>query len=79
MAEFKKIQTYMAATEEEYDKAIEFIRSKEEVEQLIEVGTFDANDMFGDPVKAYVFMFVSPNSVMEECMKVMNVSGIYLS
>ena len=64
-----KIQIYMAATQEEYDKAIGYVRSKDEDYDIKEVGHMDTTDWTGKHLDAFVFLFSAPNEVMYEALR----------
>lgn len=71
--DFDKIQFYMAANMEEYNKALAWVRNKKFGETIKEVGEMDSTDWDGKPIKAYVFLFTAPNGTMQKLSKFMSV------
>lgn len=51
-----KIQVYMAKTQEEYDKALEWVK-EQDIEDIKEVGEMPTTDWFGEPMSAFIFVF----------------------
>lgn len=58
-----KIQVYMAKTQEEYDKALEWVK-EQDIEDIKEVGEMPTTDWFGEPMSAFIFVFSGPNETM---------------
>lgn len=69
--EMRKIQTYMAASQEEYDKALAWIRDCKEVYEIKEVGHMLSTDWYGNDLDTYIFLFAAPSTVMMELGKYM--------
>ena len=70
--EMIKIQTYMAASQEEYDKALAWIQDCKEVHEIKEVGHMLSTDWDGKDLDTYVFLFTAPSTVIMELSKYMN-------
>ena len=66
-----KIQVYMAATQEEYDKALEWVK-EQGIEDIKEVGEMPTTDWFGEPMSAFIFVFSGPNETMMRLSSYMN-------
>ena len=66
MSNFIKIQIYMAASQEEYDEALKYVRDRNDVKDIREVGHMDTTGWLGEPMDTYVFLFSAPNSMMNE-------------
>lgn len=58
-----KVQVYMAKTQEEYDKALEWVK-EQDIEDIKEVGEMPTTDWFGEPMSAFIFVFSGPNETM---------------
>ena len=66
-----KIQVYMAKTQEEYDKALEWVK-EQDIEDIKEVGEMPTTDWFGEPMSAFIFVFSGPNETMMRLSSYMN-------
>lgn len=73
-----KIQIYMAADEEEYAKALSWVKEKEYGDTIKEVGHMDSTDLSGEHIDAYVFLFSVSNKSMNELIKYMNAPSVSL-
>lgn len=69
---YKKIQFYMAADQDEYNKALAWVRRRDDVERIKEVGYMPTTDWVGNDMDTYVFVFSAPNEVMKELATDMN-------
>lgn len=69
--EMRKIQTYMAASQEEYEKALAWVQDCKEVYEIKEVGHMLSTDWYGNDLDTYVFLFTAPSTVMMELSKYM--------
>ena len=70
-----KIQVYMAKTQEEYDKALEWVK-EQDIEDIKEVGEMPTTDWFGDPMSAFIFVFSAPIETMMKLSSYMNAAYI---
>lgn len=66
-----KIQVYMAKTQEEYDKALEWVK-EQDIEDIKEVGEMPTTDWFEEPMSAFIFVFSGPNETMMRLSSYMN-------
>lgn len=71
-----KIQIYMAGDEEEYAKALAWVKKKRYGKTIKEVGHMDSTDLYGEHIDAYVFLFSASNKSMMELTKYMNVPAV---
>lgn len=62
----KKIQMYFAADEEEYEKALNWCRENNQIDEIKEVGL-----MKPDLMDTYVFAFVASDEVIMELARYM--------
>lgn len=72
-SKYEKIQIYMAASQEEYDKAIAWVRKKKYGNTIKEVGHMDSTDWLGNHLDVYVFLYTAPDRSMVSLGKYMNV------
>ena len=70
-----KIQVYMAATQEEYDKALEWVK-EQDIEDIKEVGEMPTTDWFGEPMSAFIFVFSGPTETMKKLSSYMSTAYI---
>lgn len=71
--EMMKVQFYLAASQEEYDKALAWVKECEDVEEIKEVGLMHSTDWVGNPMDTYVFLFTAPGTTLTELSKYMKV------
>ena len=81
--EFNKVQIYMALTQEEHDKALEWIvdrLNKDDFDhtEIREVGKMPTTDLFGNPIDAFIFVFTAPSKIMVELTDYMKTDAVMI-
>ena len=56
--EMMKVQFYLAASQEEYDKTLAWVKECEDVEEIKEVGLMHSTDWVGNPMDTYGYLCI---------------------
>lgn len=68
-----KVQIYMAADWNEYERALSICQEDERVIDIKEVGEMATTNWNGEDMFAYIFVMTAPNGFMAELTKQMSV------